>query len=258
MLTAQQIQAAALVAGGHLSLAKIAKRVGCGDRTLDEWKTLPDFQMEVGRVTADIRDRVIKRGIGNRDRRLRILNSLLRRSVGGIMERKKVLASSLEAQAVLLTAKAARRRAEAEAMEIPAGDKPKDVAARREALYWQREGIDAAEDLESKAASLRKAIPMVQSGVYRMELKSLHTGEKAYEVVPEFVYDHQAIAEMRAQMEQASIEVGDWKNKLEVTDATQTAFVARMAELLTPEELDIIETRMKSKTSSAAERPPAQ
>ncbi len=246
-MTEQKLKAAALVARGGISLDAIAQKVGCGARTLDDWKCDGDFVAEVDRIKLELKSAVTKRGIGNKERRLRLLNTMIRRSVGFLVQRRNLLESSLKGEAESLEALATARVAEAEAVELPEGNTKKDIARRKAATFWKRDLVEQAEALRRKASGVLAALPMVKSGMARMELKSLHTGEKQYEVVPEFFYDHQTLAEMRAQMEQAAIETGDWKNKIEVADTTEAAFVAKMAELFTPEEIDTFEARLKAK-----------
>lgn len=193
MLSEIQLEAAALVAQGKLTRPQIAEQFGIGVRTLAEWKADPEFQAEVDRLTKDWREGVRKRGIANKENRLANLNGLHRRSVAFMRHRARMLAIELQAEL-------------------------REMEARR--LVWTEQGEvppDVLGALAVKEKALKAAIPMVKTGMCRMELKSLHDGKESYQVIREVFYDHQLEAAIRAQMQQAAIEMGDWKTTVEHT-----------------------------------------
>ena len=219
-LTAQQIQAAALVAEGNLCLAKIAAKVECGERTLDDWQANVEFQQEKNRYLDTIRDRVTRRGIGSRERRLRNYDTLYRRSEGFLLKRAAMMVSTITREIEALETEATRCGDQAEEMRDLAGsEKYRQKPKARTALKMEAEEAEArGSALARKAAAYRDSLPMVRTGMARMELKSIHLGEKQYDVVPEFFYDEHLRAGLCDLQERAAIERGEWKNNVTISN----------------------------------------
>lgn len=81
--------AALLVAQDRLTNADIAQRVGIAPRTLDKWIANPAFKQEVQKHLDSWRQRIIEKGIANKDRRLSNLDDRWRRCQMVIEERSK-------------------------------------------------------------------------------------------------------------------------------------------------------------------------
>jgi hypothetical protein len=76
-----------LVAAGKLSSEAIAKEVGCCRRTITAWKAEPEFQKAVKDHKNAWRIKVRTEGVGDRDTRLRQLNSLNKRLWAAVLKR---------------------------------------------------------------------------------------------------------------------------------------------------------------------------
>ena len=90
MLSGKQLVAAAEVARDKRSLAKIARKLKVGERTLSTWKAAPEFQVEVERLLNLWAEGVEKKGIADRRRRLFRLNDRWRRAQSFIEQRAKL------------------------------------------------------------------------------------------------------------------------------------------------------------------------
>lgn len=238
-MTEPQIEAAKLVAQGRLSLTELAAKIGVCKRTITSWKQLPEFQEELRRLEQATRERIQKKGIGSKNRRLAHLDGLLRRSIGFMKHRTAMMEQGVRAEVAIC-----RKQAEEQLTECLVEEQAKKpdqwaIGKRRE----------LAAELHQRADNLLATLPMIRTGMARMELKSLHVGEKSYEVVKEFFYDAPLAAEIRSQMEQAAIETGDWKNKIQVERAEDAEFITAMAAVLTPDEIDAIEARIRAKAA---------
>jgi hypothetical protein len=84
-----RIHAAALVAQEKLTEVEIAKKVGVSRRSLQNWKTEPEFQAEVRKHYDAWRDHLMERGVASKERRLYRLNDRWRRLQTVIDERAK-------------------------------------------------------------------------------------------------------------------------------------------------------------------------
>lgn len=234
-MTAQQIEAANLVAEDRIPDRKIAETVGIGARTLQYWKRLPDFVREVEQVRQEWRERVRRRGVASKDTRLANLNGLLRRHVGFMQTRAEAMVKDVLSEC----AECERQATYYEKLQSDRGSTDLDLEIAK---------------LRSRILNLKAVLPMVRTGMARCEIKSLHVAKDSYEVVREWFHDHQLATEIRATMEQAAIEVGDWKNKIQVEDNTAQGFITALAAVLTPDELDQIEARLKAQQPNEPER----
>ena len=78
-LTERQIKAAALVAQGHLSKAKICAKIGISLRCLTKWRARKDFQEEVDRQIAVVQQAESESLIATKKYRMAKLEDLARR-----------------------------------------------------------------------------------------------------------------------------------------------------------------------------------
>ncbi len=69
-LTPRHLIAAKLVAEGDLTFAQIARSVSAGLRTIDAWRTWPEFQAEVDRFLNALRESLKGQSIADRNIRL--------------------------------------------------------------------------------------------------------------------------------------------------------------------------------------------
>lgn len=237
-MTAQQIEAANLVAEDRIPDRKIAETVGIGARTLQYWKRLPDFVREVEQVRQEWRERVRRRGVASKDTRLANLNGLLRRHVGFMQTRAEAMVKDVLSE----SAECERQADRYQQLHVETGSTPDSPLVAEIAK------------LRARVVVLKAALPMIKTGMARCEIKTLHVAKDEYEVVREWFHDHQLAAEIRATMEQAAIEVGDWKNKIQVEDNTAQGFITALAAVLTPDELDQIEARLKAQQPNEPER----
>jgi hypothetical protein len=86
-LSGRRLQAAMLVADGHLTNVQIAADVGVTPQTLAKWKRREDFRAEVERIRTIVRDEVLHQGIALKVNRLKALNDRVNR-IERIMEER--------------------------------------------------------------------------------------------------------------------------------------------------------------------------
>jgi hypothetical protein len=74
-LSVKQLQAAMLVAEDKIYDSEIAKEVGVSKRTIETWKTWPEFQKAVTNFTNQVTARIRRRGIAVVERRVERLQT---------------------------------------------------------------------------------------------------------------------------------------------------------------------------------------
>lgn len=88
--TAKRLKAAKLVSEDTLTNEEIAEKLEIERRTLDRWKAHPDFKVEVQRIVEETRQKLINRGVLERQNRLDALNDRWNRMRRVIEQRAEV------------------------------------------------------------------------------------------------------------------------------------------------------------------------
>lgn len=70
----KRAKAAQFVAEDQFTNEEIAAKLGIERRTLDRWKSHPDFQAEVKRIVDETREKIVARGIAEKQNRIDALN----------------------------------------------------------------------------------------------------------------------------------------------------------------------------------------
>lgn len=88
-LSGRHFRAAVLCAEDELSDEQIAAEVGIGRATLNRWRELPEFAVEVERQKAAILSQALRLPIAKKHERLRVLNDLHQRQLALIRARSE-------------------------------------------------------------------------------------------------------------------------------------------------------------------------
>lgn len=206
-LTAKQQIAARHVAEDKLSDVEIATEVGVAKRTLEYWKTIPEFKACVADITREYLAVIRQRGIAILERRVDRLNG-----------------DWLRMQAVI-SARARRYT--------------KLRAGLRE--YPRAPLVETDEERITAELTERIATSLVPEEATTGHLIFIETPTK-YGITREWRVDTALLAELRNHEQQAAKELGQWTEKAE-TRVRGVVTVARLpVESLSDADLDTLET----------------
>lgn len=69
-----QLEAAALLADGRMSIPEVANKVGVSEKTIDRWAKLPTFQEAKRKILDEAERRIMSTGIASKVRRVQAMN----------------------------------------------------------------------------------------------------------------------------------------------------------------------------------------